>query len=97
MSEHSYPVSENFRVLEGYDIYRSSKLIVAIVAVESKFGKDIRLYRWQERESVDNKAVWKVDLARMSVARWDWSKLASKVEEMKHKHGIHSGVKGGQE
>jgi hypothetical protein len=30
-----YPVSEHFKVLDGYDIYRSNNLIVALVAVEA--------------------------------------------------------------
>lgn len=78
-----YPVSESFKVLDGYDIYRSSNLIVALVVVEGNFGKDLRLYRWQLR-----KEAWKVDLCRMSVAKWEWDKLAAKVKELKEKHGL---------
>ncbi len=83
MADPNYPVSEQYKVLEGYDLYRGSNLIIALVAVESKFGKDLRLYRWQMR-----KGAWKVDLARMSVKRWDWEKIAAKAREMKEKHGI---------
>jgi hypothetical protein len=43
-----YPVSESFEVEEGYDIYRSTKLIVALV-VDSDFGEDVRMYRGQKR------------------------------------------------
>ena len=78
-----YPVSESFKVLEGYDIYRSGNLIVALVVVDGNFGKDLRLYRWQLR-----KEAWKVDLCRMSVAKWDWDKLAARVKELKEKHGL---------
>jgi hypothetical protein len=78
-----YPVSEQFKVLEGFDIYRSARLIVALVVVESKFGKDLRMYRWQLRG--DN---WKVDLCRMSVSGWDWATLASKARELIEKHQI---------
>ncbi len=60
--EGDYPVSESFKVLEGYDISRSNNFIVALVVVESGFGRDIRLYRWQKRNEA-----WKVDLCRMSV------------------------------
>lgn len=82
--EHSkYPVSETLKVVEGYDIYRSSNLIVALVVVESQSGKDLRLYRWQKR-----KEAWKVDLCRMSVARWNWNEINEKVKELKDKHGI---------
>ncbi len=83
MSEVKYPVSERYKVLEGYDIYRGSKLIIALVAVESQFGKDLRLYRWQRRGDA-----WKVDLARMSVRSWDWAKISAKVSEMRTKYGI---------
>ena len=30
-----YPVSESFKVVEGFDIYRSDNLIIALVVVES--------------------------------------------------------------
>ena len=91
MPEESYPVSERFKVLGGYDIYRSAKLIVAIVAVEGPQGKDIRLYRWRNRSSKDGESVWKVDLARMSIARWDWKKVAEKIAELREKFGINQG------
>jgi len=78
-----YPVSETLKVVEGYDIYRSSNLIVALVVVESQSVKDLRLYRWQKR-----KEAWKVDLCRMSVARWNWNEIIEKVKELKDKHGI---------
>jgi hypothetical protein len=69
-----YPVSEHFKVLDGYDIYRSNNLIVALVAVEANNRKDLRLYRWQNRQGN-----WKVDLCRMIVTRWHWSDLAEKA------------------
>ena len=78
-----YPVSSQFKVLDGYDIYRSSKLIVAMVAVESQFGRDLRLYRWQNR-----KGTWKVDLCRMSVARWSGDSLATKAKELIAKYEL---------
>ena len=44
MSESpKYPVSATYKVLDGHDIYRSNNLIVALVVVESQFGKDMRL------------------------------------------------------
>lgn len=89
MAEANYPVSDTYKILEGYDIYRSSKLIVALVVVESKFGRDLRFYRWQKRvDKGEQKEVWKVDLARMSVRDWDWEKLAQKAKELKEKHNI---------
>jgi|GEM_PF-527412 hypothetical protein len=78
-----YPVSESFKVLEGYDIYRSDELIIALVVVESDFGRDLRLYRWQKR-----KESWKVDLCRMSVLRWNWNAISSKVSELIDKYEL---------
>ncbi len=83
MAEAKYPVSEQYKVLEGYDIYRGSKLIIALVAVESQFGKDLRLYRWQLRGDA-----WKVDLARMSVRGWKFKEITAKAEELTKKYGV---------
>lgn len=41
-------------------------MIVALVAVESQYGRDLRLYRWSKRNDQ-----WKVDLCRMGVGRWN--------------------------
>ena len=81
--EGNYPVSESYKVLEGYDVYRSDNLIVALVAVENNYGRDIRLYRWQRR-----KDQWKVDLCRMSVQSWKWDVISSKVKEWSEKYEI---------
>ena len=82
MSE-AYPVSESFKVVEGFDIYRSDNLIIALVVVDSDRGKDLRMYRWQKR-----KDQWKVDLCRMSVARWNWSKIAATASSLVEKHQL---------
>jgi hypothetical protein len=82
-SDAKYPVSEHFKVLDGYDIYRSNNLIVALVAVEANNRKDLRLYRWQNRQGN-----WKVDLCRMSVTRWKWNQLAEKAKELTNKYEL---------
>jgi hypothetical protein len=82
MSEQ-YPVSEQYKVLDGYDIYRSENLLIALVVVEGQGGRDIRLYRWQKR-----KGAWKVDLCRMSVSRWPWQEIGKKVQEFMQKYSI---------
>ncbi len=81
--KENYPVSDQFKVLQGYDIYRSNKLIVALVAVEGNFGRDLRMYRWQMRNNS-----WKVDLCRMSVADWKWDEVSTKAKELIQKYGI---------
>ena len=83
MSEARYPVSQTYTVLDGYDIYRSINLRVALVVVQSQFGKDLRLYRWMKRNSQ-----WKVDLCRMAVGRWNWSEIAAKAGEFIEKYDL---------
>ena len=83
MSEAKYPVSQTFTVLDGYDIYRSNNLIVALVVVQSQYGKDLRLYRWMKRNDQ-----WKVDLCRMGVSRWNWTKIAAIACEFIEKYGL---------
>ncbi|MEM3637227.1 MAG: hypothetical protein QXX17_05765 [Conexivisphaerales archaeon] len=78
-----YPVSEQFKVIDGYDIYRSENLLIALVVVEGQGGRDLRLYRWQKR-----KGEWKVDLCRMSVARWPWEEITKKVQEFTEKYSL---------
>ncbi|MEM0118518.1 MAG: hypothetical protein QXV32_08720 [Conexivisphaerales archaeon] len=78
-----YPVSEQFKVIDGYDIYRSENLLIALVVVEGQGGKDLRLYRWQKR-----KGEWKVDLCRMSVAKWPWEEITKKVQEFTEKYSL---------
>jgi hypothetical protein len=78
-----YPVSATYKVLDGHDMYRSNNLIVALVVVESQFGKDLRLYRWIKRNDQ-----WKVDLCRMSVKKWKWDEIAAKVAEFTQKYNL---------
>ena len=68
---------------EGYDIYRSVKLIVALVVVDSDFGRNLAMYRWQKRNDA-----WKVYLCRMSVASWNWNLIAAKAKELIQKYEI---------
>ncbi len=79
----NYPISESYKLLDGYDLYRSEKLIVALVVVESQFGRDLRLYRWQKRGDA-----WKVDLCRMSVAMWNWDAISARAKEFIEKYQI---------
>ena len=85
MSEPRYPVSATFTVLDGHDIYRSDNLIVALVVVQSQYGKDLRLYRWVMRNGQ-----WKVDLCWMGVKRWNWQQVAAKAGEFIEKYGLNA-------
>jgi hypothetical protein len=88
MSEARFPVSSTYKVLDGHDIYRSNNLIVALVVVESQFGRDLRLYRWMKR-----KDQWKADLCRMGVGRWKWDEISAKAKEFIAKYGLGSSTK----
>ena len=83
VNSEDYPVSDTFKVLEGFDILRTENLIVAVVAVESDKGKDVRLYRWQKRGDE-----WKVDLCRMSIVRWNFTDIYNIVSEFKQKYNV---------
>jgi len=76
-----YPVSDFYEVLDGYDIYRGDDIIVAIIAVKSKKGKDVRLYRWHKKNGD-----WKVDLCRMSVEKWNMTDIYNIISEFKQKY-----------
>ena len=86
---NDYPIRENgfLKQLGGFDVYRSPRLIMAIVAVETEQGKrDIRFYRWQLRKGTQSgEESWKVDLARFSVSRFDFRDIAEKVVLLKEK------------
>ena len=75
-----YPVSDFYEVLDGFDIYRSDDLIVAIVAVKSKEDIDVRFYRWHKKAGE-----WKVDLCRMSVLGWNMTDIYNKISEFRQK------------
>ena len=78
MSTLAYPpISHPYRILDGFDVHRSEKLIIAFVAVDTPQGPKIRMYRWQKRNDS-----WKIDLCRMSVEWWDWSAIPSKISKL---------------
>ena len=89
-----YPVHITLDVLDGFDIYRSTKLIIAIVVIDSEFGKKIKLYRWQKRYDKNPKSptygnnVWKVDLCRMSVLDWNFTEIENKILEFEQKYNV---------
>jgi len=86
-----YPFKQDgfFKCLGGFDLYRSAKVISAIVVVESQGGaRDLRWYRWIQRTGKDGQPVMKVDLARFSVRRLNFKDLAEKVQKLREKFNI---------
>ena len=78
-----YPVHITLDVLDGFDIYRSKSLIIAIVVVESEWNKKIKLYRWHKKGNE-----WKIDLCRMSVLDWNFTEIQNKILEFDKKYNV---------
>ena len=90
MSTLTYPpISQPYRILDGFDVHRSDKLIIAFVAVETPQGPKIRMYRWQKRNDS-----WKIDLCRMSVEWWDWSAIPGKISKLRERYFGNPGKSG---
>ena len=90
MSTLTYPpISKPYRILDGFDVCRSEKLIIAFVAVETPQGPKIRMYRWLKRNGL-----WKVDLCRMSVEWWDWTAIPNKISKLREKYFKNSNKSG---
>lgn len=80
----TYPLGEYYKVLDGFDIHKSSKMWEAVVVVEDQQGRrHMRLYKWIMRADK-----WKVDLARFSIEYWDLDSLTQKMRELKTKYQI---------
>ena len=56
---------------------------MTLVVVDSNFGKDLRMYRWQKRNEA-----WKVHLCKMSVDSWNWDSITAKAEVLIQKYEI---------
>jgi len=79
-----YPLGEDYKVLEGFDIQKSSKLWEAVLVVEDQQGaRQLRLRKWVMRGDK-----WKVDLARFSIDYWDLNALTQKIRELKAKYQV---------
>jgi hypothetical protein len=76
-------IDDHYTVLGGFDIAKSKSIWIALVAVDGGRGKDIRFYKWVSRSDT-----WKVDLARMSCAYWDWDGISEKVQILKKKFNM---------
>ncbi len=80
----NYPLGEYYKVLEGFDVHKSSKMWEAVVVVEDQQGRrHMRLYKWIMRGDK-----WKVDLARFSIEFWDLDSVTAKIKELKAKYQI---------
>ena len=70
--------------LGGFDIYKSTKVWMAFVAVEDNNNrKSIKWYRWQKRG--DN---WKITLCNMKIDYLDFDSLKRKISILKTAYQI---------
>jgi hypothetical protein len=93
MSQEPYSVSDFYKVLDGYTIYKSQRTWNAILVTEDQQSrKDLRLYQWKAKTKIGedgkSKVVWKISLGRNTVRFWNFDLIAQKVKELKQKWGI---------
>ena len=83
-----FPSSANSDIyakrLGGYDLYKSNKSWLAIVAIQDQYGKRaVKLYRWQQRFSG-----WKNTLCNMKIDYLDFILISEKVKILKEEYNI---------
>jgi len=79
-----YPIGEHYKVLDGFDVHKSSKKWAAVVVVEDQQGRrHMRLFKWIMKGDK-----WRVDLARFSVEYWNLEPMTQKLRELKLKYQI---------
>ena len=70
--------------LGGFDLYKSTKSWLAIVATEDQYGKrSVKMFRWQKRISG-----WKNTLCNMKIDYLDFDEIREKINILKEKYGI---------
>ena len=79
------PLSEYYELLDSCTYVRTPKRWVALCALKSKFGRELKLYEWNWRGEEKG---WKVALANLSVVSLNLKRLAADAEELAAKHDI---------
>jgi hypothetical protein len=107
MKSEDFPIKsyENFpqKPIDGFTLYKSRRRWVAVVVLETPYGKTIKLYEW-----VNRRGEWKVGLANINLSYWDVDLFARKVNELLHRYALktakaqqdkraHGGVKTAEE
>jgi hypothetical protein len=83
--QEKLPLSEYYELLEARTYVRTPKRWVALCALKSKFGKELKLYEWNWKGEGKG---WKVALANMSVAGINLKRLAADAEDLAARHEI---------
>lgn len=79
------PVSDYYELLDARTYRRTPKRWVALCALKSKFGKEIKLYEWNWRGEEKG---WKVAFANINVGSLNLKRIAADAEELAAKHDI---------
>lgn len=79
------PLSDYYELLDSRTYVRTHKRWVALCALKSKFGKELKLYEWNWRGEEKG---WKVALANMNVASLNLKRVAADAAELAAKHDI---------
>ena len=79
------PLSDYYELLDARIYLRTPKRWVALCALKSKFGRELKLYEWEWRGEQKG---WKVGLANLNVAGINLKRLAADAEELAARHEI---------
>ena len=69
------------KVLDGVTLYKSNRRWIALVVVETPYGRQLKLYAWVMRDGE-----WKVDLANLNIGYWNFKKFAEHAEKLSKKY-----------
>jgi hypothetical protein len=79
------PVAALYQVLDARVYLRTQKKLVALCALQSQYGKELKLYQWEWKG--DQKG-WKVGLANLRVEGLNLERIARDARALAEKHGI---------
>ncbi len=79
------PVSDFFELLDQRVYIRTTRRIIALCVLKSKFRTELKLYEWNWKGEGKG---WKVGLANINVEGIDLRKIAADAEALAKAHGI---------
>lgn len=83
--EEKFPLSDYYELLDARTYVRTPKRWVALCALRSKFGKELKFYEWNWRGEAKG---WKVALANMNIASINLKRVAADAEALASQHEI---------
>ena len=85
LAENELPISDFYTLVGSRTYVRTSRRIVALCAVQSKFGKELKLYEWNYKGEAKG---WKVALANINIVGINLKQVAADAEALAAEHGI---------